>query len=87
MASDVFIIPASVFAIMIIALICLLCACYVYCRKTEAKRKIVYMMEEAQLDVDADDLVDDESDDEEDDEWDDELSLERTVKTGASAYS
>ena len=49
----------------------------------------MYMMEEAQLDVDADDLVDDESDDEDyDDEGDEEATMAKTVNSGsASAYS
>ena len=81
------VIPSSVFAVMIIALVCLLCACYMYCRKTEAKRKIVYMMEEAQLDVDADDLVNDESDEDdyEEEDGEDDATLAKTV--GSSTYS
>jgi hypothetical protein len=85
----VLVIPSSVFAVMMVALVCLLCACYMYCRKTEAKRKIAYMMDEAQLDVDVEDLVNDESD--EDDymeEDDDEATVAKTVGSGSvSAYS
>jgi hypothetical protein len=80
----VLVVSPIVFAGFVVATICVLCCAYCYCRATEAKRKIVYMMEEAQLDVDADDLVNDESDDDDYEDEDDDETLATGLQSGAS---
>ena len=62
--SDVLVISSEVFGLLVVLGIGLICAFFCCCRKNEAKRKILDLLAEAQLDVDAADLVNDESDEE-----------------------
>ena len=76
---------SEVFGLLLVLLIALLCVVACCCRKNEAKRKILELLSEAQLDVDAEDLVDDKSD--EDDYIDEEIEDDTTAKVTKSSYA
>ena len=76
---------SEVFGVLLVLLIAFLCTVACCCRKNEAKRKIVELLSEAQLDVDADDLVDDKSDEEDYDEED--IEDDSTAHVMKSSYA
>ncbi len=69
---------------LIIAFLCAVACC---CRKNEAKRKILDLLAEAQLDVDAKDLVNDNSDEDDYDEEEEEPEDDSTAQVTKSSYA
>jgi hypothetical protein len=81
--SSVLVLSSEVFGLLIVLLIAILCAVACCCRKNEAKRKILDLLAEAQLDVDAEDLVDDHSDGYKSSDGEDDLTAQVTTSSYA----